>query len=221
MIPQDKFGNKISPNVYAMLINYGKILGKFGYAESKNKPNLFYKRFFEGIFFADMRSTGEVPIWEDTSPLFYWNFKTFIPNWKRRRMIKKELLFLFEQKCPCRLANEFWDCTEFENSSCMIDEDEGFYYWDDGYCKLCGKDFQQEGEFCSQSCSALFDDLFKKPCCACGLKMERRKEIKHHVSYFPEKIVLVHASCHNKIHKTDQYPNLKPNNEEINKYYKR
>ena len=34
--------------------------------------------------------------------------------------------------------------------------------------------------------------------------------IRHHISYFPEKIVYVDNSCHAKIHLQKQYPHLAP-----------
>lgn len=45
--------------------------------------------------------------------------------------------------------------------------------------------------------------------------------VKHHISYFPEKIIYVHTSCHHKIHRTNEHPNLKPKIEDSAKFYNR
>ncbi len=37
----------------------------------------------------------------------------------------------------------------------------------------------------------------------------------------PEKVIFVHASCHNTIHKTDKFPNPRPSDEESAKFYKK
>jgi hypothetical protein len=221
MMPIDKFGNIIFPSKFRKLKEYEKVLLAMGYHESKNKPNLFSKKSSQGCFFADMRGTEEVPIWVDTRPLFYWNFEPERPRWERRRLIKKELKNLFNSCCLCRLS--FYaphSSVEFEETSTFIDEERGVFIWDDGYCRLCGKDFQDEGSFCSKLCKEKYKDTLKKPCKVCKKKIPFFKEIKHHISYFPEKTIFVHASCHNKIHKTNLYQHFKPSKEEIDKYYK-
>ncbi|MDP2925452.1 MAG: hypothetical protein Q8N99_03705 [Nanoarchaeota archaeon] len=90
MIDMDKFGNKIFYSKFQILLKQGNILLNLGYFERKNKPNLFFKHIPEGWFNADMRGTAEVPIWEDTDPLFYWKFDDNVPFWKRRRLIEEE-----------------------------------------------------------------------------------------------------------------------------------
>ena len=64
MKPVDKFGRKIYSKTFRILLFYGKLLEEAGYRESKKKPNLFYRKTEDVIFFADMRGTDEVPIWE-------------------------------------------------------------------------------------------------------------------------------------------------------------
>jgi hypothetical protein len=59
----------------------------------------------------------------------------------------------------------------------------------------------------------------KTPCQVCGQKIELLKEIRHHVSYFPEKVIFVHPGCHNKIHKTDLFLSLRPSQDEISRFY--
>lgn len=45
--------------------------------------------------------------------------------------------------------------------------------------------------------------------------------VKHHISYFPIKIIYVHWGCHHKIHRTNKYPELKPLIEDASKFYNR
>lgn len=151
MIPRDKFNNPIYPSKFRILQKQGELLTKIGYKESKNKPNLFYRTIPEGVFFADMRGTEEIPIWKDTSPLLYWGFKAGAPMWKRRRLINKELKNLNTNKIPVRFSYEVTNgAIEFENTSAVISD--SFIVWDDGYCKFCKKDFQDEGSYCSKEC---------------------------------------------------------------------
>jgi len=219
MNPKDKFGSTIFNYKFKELKKMEAILIHNGYMESKSKSNLFYKRHMLGRFYADMRGTKEVPIWEDTRPLFYWQFKPEVPMWKRRRAIKQELTGLFHVGCPCRLAYDFqMNCEEFKNTSTSVGED-GTYVWDDGYCEFCGKDFGGDSSFCSKECELKYFDSLKKPCLACGEKMQLFEGIRHHISYFPERIIFVHSKCHNKIHKTNLFPELKPDIDEINRFY--
>lgn len=222
MIPKDKFGNRIFYYKYKRLQENGRKLLNKGYIESKNKPNLFYRRIMNGWFYADMRGTEEVPIWQDTKPLFYWKFNVETPNWEKRRLIKRELMSLFEAHCPCRLSfYSPYSSEEFREVNSYIDEGAGIFDWDEGFCRFCGKDFRAEGSFCSRDCNLKYHDALKRPCEVCSAKIDLFKEIRHHVSYFPEKIIFVHAGCHNKIHKTDLYPYLKPSSDEINRFYRR
>jgi hypothetical protein len=219
MIPFDKFGAPIFQSRYARLQENGKILLSMGYFESRKSPNLFCKELPQGWVYADMRGTKEVPIWEDTRPLFYWKFDATTALWERRRTIKTELRRAVKDGCPCRLSFYWYRTDEFIEVSASIDEEEGLFEWDDGFCRFCNTDFKNEGSFCSDKCEKDYTESLKTPCQACGQKIELFKEIRHHVSYYPEKVIFVHPSCHNKIHKTDQFPNLRPSDEEISKFY--
>src|SRR5207253_4397841 len=119
--------------------------------------------------------------------------------------------------CSLRLSFYSYRTVEFIDVSSSVDEQEGVFDWDDGICRFCNTDFRKEGSFCSEKCEGDYEESLKTPCQVCGQKMERLSEIRHHVSYFPEKVIFVHPSCHNKIHKTDQFPNLRPSVEEISK----
>lgn len=199
-----------------------QILLRNGYKEATNKKNLFYKNNKLGCFFANLRGTSMVPIWQDSRPLFHWQLKKEAPNWQKRRAIKQELKFLFNEGCVCRLSYEFpIGNEEFEGTLVAHHEDDGWFIWDDGYCQYCGKDFQGEGSYCSTECEAKYWDALKKPCLVCNEKMDFNTGIRHHVSYLPEKIIIVHIGCHNKIHKTNLYPHLRPNAEEIKAFYKK
>lgn len=220
MIPEDKFGYPIFESTFRKLQANARILLASGYEESKTQ-NLFYRKTQEGLFYADMRGTEEVRIWQDTSPLFYWEFFAKVPMWQRRRLIKRELVNLFNKHCVCRLSFFFDECKEFEDESCGTFEERGWYDWDEGYCRFCGKDFQNEGSFCSKECEEKYREELKEPCAACGEKMEDSESIRHHIKYFPEEVIFVHAKCHAKIHRTDAYPNLKPSREDTEKFYKK
>jgi hypothetical protein len=221
MIPFDKFGQPIFPSRYVKLQENERVLLSNGFFESKRSPNLFCRNLRQGWIYADMRGTKEVPIWEDTRPLFYWNFDATTPMWERRRTIKVELRRMLKDGCPCRLSFYWYRTDEFVDVSAAIDEQEGLFDWDDGFCRFCKTDFQKEGSFCTEKCKADYQEGLKTPCQVCGQKIELLKEIRHHVSYFPEKVIFVHPACHNKIHKTNEFPGLRPSDEEISTFYRK
>jgi hypothetical protein len=120
MEPFDKFGNQIYPKTYNKMLGYARVLKAHGFTESLKKPNLFYrkdvervfKQDFEGgvditqvVFFADMRGTDVVPIWEDSSPLLYARFRDDMLEWQRRRLLEEEYFelaicrFSFYEEC--------------------------------------------------------------------------------------------------------------------------
>ena len=49
-------------------------------------------------------------------------------------------------------------------------------------------------------------------CPVCNTVIGNNLYRKHHISYYPEKTILVHKKCHNKIHNTNEYPHLKDYN---------
>ncbi|MBI5001516.1 MAG: hypothetical protein HZB92_08360 [Euryarchaeota archaeon] len=141
MEQQDKFGRPIHDDVFRKLVHYGWALENCGYVEHEAKPNLFSLKERGVAFYADMRGTKEVPIWTEPSPLFYWRFETSVPDWKKRRLVKSERKRLEAAGCPTRLS--FHEMSPPDGL--MVKED-------DGYCAVCGKDFQSEGRFCSDEC---------------------------------------------------------------------
>ncbi len=154
MIQQDKFGNQIYYSKFKILIETAKKLQELNYKESFKKQNLFFKKTGEGCMFADMRGTDEVPIWEDTDPLFYWLFNEDIPYWKQRRLIEEEIKIFIKRKCPFRVSFDVHDnpIFNFENyeSGSFVDFEGGEFDWENGFCKKCQKDFQDEGSFCAE-----------------------------------------------------------------------
>ncbi|MBU4190235.1 MAG: DUF2116 family Zn-ribbon domain-containing protein [Candidatus Thermoplasmatota archaeon] len=161
----DKFGNKIYNKTWQKMIEYALLLKQQGFIESKNKPNLFYKKIDEGIIFADMRGTEIIPIWSDASPLIYYEFNIDVPLWKRRRILNNEV-----SKCNGRFS--FYE--DSEPDGLMFNNEE------DGYCKNCGKDFQDNGLFCSKKCEEEYEkkELAKtinraEICEICGRKIPK------------------------------------------------
>lgn len=221
MIEKDKFGNPIYQSTFRMLKENENVLLDGGYVESKTRPNLFYRKIPEGCFFADMRGTKEVPIWSDTRPAFFLNFNNDVPGWKRRRSVEEEFKRLFVAGCKCRFFFFLYETPEFEEVGLGLDEENGVLDTPNGYCKFCGKDFGGEGEFCSKECEEKRIDELKTPCKACGKKIEFGEEISHHISYFPEKTILVHRSCHTRIHRTEAFSTLRPSKADIEKFYSR
>ena len=139
MKPEDKFGKKIYQQTFQQMLHFGSILLRNGYSESKNKPNLFYRAESQDlVFFADMRGTDTIHIWEDPTPLLYVNFPESMPQWKRKRLIQKEHAILGIGRFS------FFD--ECEPEGLMFGEG------GDGYCIVCHKDFSDEGLFCSDQC---------------------------------------------------------------------
>lgn len=167
-----------------------------GYSESVNKPNLFYKPLSCGVMFADMREDSIISIWRKSENPKWWNVRT-----AEREL--KNLQF-----------------THF-SSILMIHP---FQPYDNGYCRTCGKDFQDDGLYCSDECKriAFYKEFIKtyNPvkqknwiiCEVCGEHVDEHSMAteKHHISYYPETTILVHLECHYKIHHTNLYTHLKP-----------
>lgn len=224
---EDKFGRRIySGTVWNRMIAIGNKLIALGYRESRKKPNLFFIKVEHGVFFADLRGTKEVPIWDDQRPLFYYQFNEKLPAWKCRRLVKQELLRLSADDCKCRLSFDFSeDDPIFENTPFSVDNESAAFEWPDGLCLQCGKDFQDEGWFCSKTCELnhqlkyLKEDQIKIKCKVCGkhpeivLKKGRYtfKEVfvEHHTDYEKNLTIRVCQSCNLKIAKNPtQYPEI-------------
>jgi len=206
MKPIDKFGNEIYPKTYNKMLGYSRVLKAHNYTESLGKPNLFYKHDGQAHFysnqytmvtlFADMRGTELVPIWEDPSPLLYAQFSSNPPKWLMKRLLEQE----YEELRVCRLS--FF--AEYEPEGLMFSEG------GDGYCIVCGKDFQADGLYCSPQCQQADENLGKIKCRVCGKVLEYNQTIEHHLEYAENKTILICRSCHLKIHRGTKLPHLKP-----------
>lgn len=224
----DKFGRKIYPTKFKILVSIGKRLINLGYVESRRKSNLFYVKTEDGdIFFADMRGTEEVPIWESPRPLFYWRISSTKRKWLITRIVKQEYKRLVDGKCYPRLS--FYQITDADNPLSRLDYEyaEGCFRdeTEDGYCKECGKDFRDNGLYCCEECKAKAEkkqgNEYRKrayarllrerkaiTCSLCGRHPDILDEetleqfVKHHTSYEPEETITLCRSCHQKLHKS-------------------
>lgn len=147
MQPIDGTGRPICGRVYATLLDTGHRLEAGGYAEARNTPNLFWRSDGAGItFFASMRGTSVIPIWEDTRPLFSWKVNDEFAcskdhtgihhqdapcptKFRLRELLKAEMRRLAKVGIRTRLSF-------YEDS-----EPEGLFFGDeDKYCAGCGAD---------------------------------------------------------------------------------
>jgi len=168
MIPFDKFNNPIYPNIFKILKEVGICLINIGYKENNpNKQNLFTKEDDDLIYYMDMRGTKEVPIWEESSPAFYFfGKKENMPLWKSNRLIKKEEKNLNDNKIPFRthfyrnLENELLlsDLLNVDLSKYDLEYDSIIIFESDidGFCKVCGKDLQDYSLICSNKCKEIY-----------------------------------------------------------------
>jgi len=104
MTHQDRFGNPIYPHVHSKMREIGRQLVALGYSEHTRKPDLYVCSHPSVTFYADLRGTAMVPIWEDTSALFYWRFSGNLPLTLRRRMLAIETMRL--RDVPWRVSGE-------------------------------------------------------------------------------------------------------------------
>lgn len=223
-----------------------------GYKESKKKPLLFYKPIKDCTFFADMRGTKDTPIWKDTSAVFYVKFTNNLPDWKKNRIIKIEIERLEKNIYFARNISGFYGPNyedDEDDPSTWYDGSDGFwnervnYGWkEDGYCKVCGNDFQDSGFYCSEKCASkvklkeqrryakeLIDNA---PTCEVCKRMILANEddysvlvaiypqdknkcvvskaIEHHTSYEEDITMMACASCHAKIHQSNEWCEYTP-----------
>jgi len=215
MIPRDKSGREIYPRIFNILKKHGNALVSAGWRESKNKPNLFWKKFSDVMVFADMRGTDTIPIWESPFPLLY-AFSDQTEDWVKRRAIRHAIEDLRHIDVPYRFS--FYD--DCEPDGLWFGEDAKLA---DGSCQLCGKEMDNSGLFCSKECEDIFaqlgelrseEDLCECKCSLCGIPLDifGKNAIQHHVNYETEKTIWVCRRCHGKIHANHhKYPELDPN----------
>lgn len=225
MIRQNKDGRPIYNNkLWFQMLETGEKLKKLGYEETYTKPNLFLKKIKftseengekrEEVVFASLMGTDIIPIWDNPRP-YVWKsknlpFNYFLPE------------FILLKRAGCSPRGSFYD--ECEPGGWMF----GLDGIPSGYCKRCGKDILNlvnweilnedffklyrkgihqniEVNYC-ETCKNIeyamreyrlqhVEDF--KMCELCGIK---DAQIKHHITYNPEKIIRVCRSCHGKIH---------------------
>jgi hypothetical protein len=181
--------------VYTTLCNNIVVLKQNGCRESVKKPSLYYHKGRKGeVYFADMRGTDMVDIWEDPCPLFYVKFPYNMPYWQRSRLASME----FRGLKICRLATDF-DSEEY----CVVAVDLGVYMSDSslGWCDWCSKDFQGDGHFCCAECEQAYDDCHAERCRICNKKLEYNEGVWHHLNYKEDITILICRSCHLKVHR--------------------
>lgn len=225
MKPVDRFGNQIPLKLFAQLKVYGEALESMDWRESSKTPNRFYKDIFGIRTFADLNGTRESSILDD-SRIYLWvykednlDWKEKNPDWVLRRalLIARNELQIHDIPLPTRF-NFYEECepgglffgTQFQ----MVPK---------GLCNLCGEILNKESLFCSEKCEKAYIQLVEmqkeemeqsKKCALCNKFLTYFPEdtIVHHVSYKPEKTIVVCRSCHSKIHSNhDKYPDLAPN----------
>jgi len=218
MKPVTKDGRPIYPSVFRKLVAIGEKLEEFGWKESRNKPNLFYKEFDDVFVFADMRGTDIVPIWDEPYPLIY--ARQDHPDWKRRRAISLATNELTTADIEYRFS--FYD--QMEPGGLLFGDEKML---PNGMCKMCGElllgEDLESKLFCSEHCETSFAQLTELrreegyhniKCALCGKPLGRWDEdaISHHIQYEPEeKTIWVCRSCHMKIHSnSEKYPELAP-----------
>ena len=211
--PVDKLGRTIYPKTFRQMQAHEAALIRLGYRESIHKSNLFFRATEEVVYFADMRGTDMVALWEDPRPMFYVDLSHPSPIWRRNRLTKAEVERLHEGGCSIRFSFYSGFGGEWSEES----------DWD-GYCHECERNFQWDGLFCSKECEerdrrrwAARRVTQSPTCTVCRRKIVRsddsgwnagdslgedlpRRLIYHHVSYNPEKTIEVCQGCHNKIH---------------------
>lgn len=238
----DKFGNKIYEKTWRIIRNQGEQLFMEGWKESRRNPNLFYKSFESYRVFADMRGSDVIPIWDDPRPLLYIrgyamdtsHFAVKYPelyntNCKDefvllrhvppkirdsiigdfRRMGMKFRLSFYEEAEP----DEFG---KFEIHTCLNCDS----LLKTSELKWCSEQCKNEGLAELKSCALSYcQDL--PVCVLCNKKIPIQSVHVHHITYFPEKTIPLHASCHLRLHKGGSHSELLPPDGDSEKFYKR
>jgi hypothetical protein len=166
---------------------YAQILSKNGYRLSENYKFLYVKRIGETTYCASMKFSRRPETLKDYRVRIYIRDST-LPDWEKNRLAREEF-----KKLEAEGINVYlW----------MLDND--------GFCRYCKKDFQDSGFFCSRICEEKARLAELPTCIACKKPIEYKNLIEHHIKYRPIEITEnVHRSCHNKIHRSDQFPELK------------
>lgn len=232
MKPVDKYGRPIYGKTWRAISAYGEILLQVGYREAREKPNPFFRKVENGVYFADMRSSEVIPIWEDPRPLFYWRFEKRRYRWEVRRDLKEERGRLTGLGCPIRYS--FY--AEEEIGGLFVPDSPDELEWSElanGSCFECEGPVKEDDLFCSEDCrktarrKRTARRITQSPVCeVCASKIVKawdrdasdlvedlpQRLIVHHVSYEPEETIEICQGCHNRIHhsKDPQYARWRP-----------
>lgn len=158
MIPEDKFGNTLKWRIYSKLLRWGAAIMRIGYSEANNKPNLFYKRSGKVTHYVDMRGTEIVKLWDDPRPFHYMFHGLDGPRWLVNRLREAERKEIINAGCPLRTTFEEEDDDDdnwFMRYYAATDDEQRVMRLyngtvEDGYCKECGRDFQDNGHLCPE-----------------------------------------------------------------------
>lgn len=136
---------------FTQMKRIGDVLLTLGYREAVKKPNLFYFRAGPVSFFADMRGTEIVPIWEDTRPLFWWRFQRPLPLRARQIMVYIQWRRLAAQGLEPRLATimdmesteeaEILEAWEYHDQRFMSDHPFGLRFLE-VYSEYCEEEYE-------------------------------------------------------------------------------
>lgn len=225
MEPKDKFGRQLYGKVWSQLCENGAKLKQAGYWECTKKPNLFMKKEGDFSLYADMRGTEEVPIWDDTRPLFYAYPKDRKEAGKHqteaiRQIIASEIYRLHSIGIDVRLSF----CAECEPNGqnfgvyyrCVNCDEPFGHVSQKSYCDKCMAQYETErlakdiresavGLNRAGKCSICGQRILNKGEIV-GIKQNLGKEVEiregevHHMHYIPERTIYVCRQCHSKIH---------------------
>ncbi len=162
--------NSALHQIYTELIETSKKLMEMGYEESYRKPNLFYYKHKDATFYADLRGSEVVAIYENTRPLIYWRSDN--PDLGNSELLEIVLEHFEELGKYCiesRLS--FYELFEpgsliFDNYNTIekyLENKFGLpkiltgghlldFYDQNGKCHTCNKKLNKPGFFCSEEC---------------------------------------------------------------------
>lgn len=208
---EDKFGRPMYPRTRLAVWRCGRELERMGFRQASWKPWLFVRQTPLGPVFANMGGTGVVPIWEEPLPMIHHQLRG--ENWRVRKVLRQMHDELDAAEVPYRYS--FYQTSEPGGLWFPIPGEEPVDTADnfsgpDGYCHHCGTELLV-GELLCDDCTLLPDAPGRFTCEACRDGFPAEAMVVHHVRYAPPvRTVRVCRSCHLLIHRTNQFPDLKP-----------
>jgi hypothetical protein len=166
-----------------------------------------------------MRGSELFRIWETKRPNLYANKSPGVDQWRVNRSLRQ--------------AGEALDYIGVPYDSSHSPYVDDAWQWDldhihlgnaDGQCRMCLKDIDHCGFFCSEKCETAFKQLLelrkekmKWRCRICGTTYD---PIEHHIDYDDEKKIGVCSSCHGTITaRQGSMPELSPKKPKEKKEY--